>query len=64
MIGIKVHDNESIERAIKRFKKACDKSGLIKEIKRASYYMKPSEKRKNAKKVGRKRLLRQHSRNS
>jgi small subunit ribosomal protein S21 len=64
MIGIKVHDKEPIDRAIRRFKKACDKAGLSKDIKRASHFVKPSEKRKLAKRVGRKRLLRQHNRNS
>jgi len=31
---------------MKRFKKMCEKEGLIKDIKRQSYYEKPSEKRR------------------
>jgi len=46
MIKVKARGNESVEQMIKRFKKMCEKEGLVKEIKRNSYYEKPSERRR------------------
>jgi small subunit ribosomal protein S21 len=57
MIKVKARGNESVEQMIKRFKKMCEKEGLVKDIKRNSYYEKPSERkrrriRKSIKRVG------------
>jgi len=46
MIGIVVKDGESIESALKRFKRECVNAGIQSEIKRREFYEKPSEKRK------------------
>ena len=46
MIKIKARSNESVYQMIKRFKKMCEKEGLTKDIKRNSYYEKPSERRR------------------
>jgi len=46
MPRIIVRQNESIDRAIRRFKKECEKEGIVREIKRVSRFMKPSEKRR------------------
>jgi len=46
MPRILVRQNESIDRAIRRFKKECEKEGIVREIKRVSRFMKPSEKRR------------------
>ena len=46
MIKIKTRGNESIGQMIKRFNKLCEKEGLTKDIKRTSYYEKPSERRR------------------
>ena len=46
MIKIKARGGESIHQMMKRFKKMCEKEGVIKDIKRQSYYEKPSEKRR------------------
>ncbi len=48
MIRIKARGKESVNQMIKRFKKACEKEGLTKDIKRNSYYEKPSERRRRA----------------
>jgi len=46
MVGIVVGENENIDRAIRRFKKKYERSGILKEVKRRSFYIKPSvEKR-------------------
>jgi small subunit ribosomal protein S21 len=46
MIGIKLRENETIEEALRRFKRECDRNGLMQEIKRREYYESPSIKRK------------------
>ena len=46
MIKVKSRGNESVEQMVKRFKKMCEKEGLVKDIKRNAYYEKPSERRR------------------
>ena len=46
MAGIKVRENEPFENALRRFKKQCEKSGVLSEIRKREYYEKPSVKRK------------------
>ncbi|MCD6374526.1 MAG: 30S ribosomal protein S21 [Caldisericaceae bacterium] len=46
MITVKVREGEPFEKAFKRFTKACEKSGLMADIKRHQHYEKPSEQRK------------------
>ena len=46
MLEVKVKKDESIDKAIRRFKKQCDKEELIKEIKKRERYEKPSERRR------------------
>ncbi len=40
---VKVRKNEEVNRAIRRFKRKVEASGLMREIKRKRYYRKPSE---------------------
>ena len=46
MVGIIIQDNENIERAIRRFKKKYERSGILKEVKKRAYFTKPSVKRR------------------
>jgi small subunit ribosomal protein S21 len=46
MPGVRVRDNESFEGALRRFKKQCEKSGVLSEIRKREYYEKPSVQRK------------------
>jgi len=46
MIKVKARGNESVDQMMRRFKKMCMKEGLTKDIKRNSYYEKPSERRR------------------
>jgi small subunit ribosomal protein S21 len=46
MLKIRSRGNETVEQMLKRFKKLCEKEGLTKEIKRNSYYEKPSERKR------------------
>jgi len=46
LIGITIADNENIDKALKRFKKKYERSGILKEYKKRTFYVKPSiEKR-------------------
>ncbi|HZY09930.1 MAG TPA: 30S ribosomal protein S21 [Bacteroidota bacterium] len=46
MVGIVIQENENIDRAIRRFKKKYERSGILKEVKRRSYFTKPSIKKR------------------
>jgi small subunit ribosomal protein S21 len=54
---IKVREDESLENALKRFKRKCEKSGILTEIKKRQHYEKPSVKRKRKALAARKKLL-------
>ncbi|RMI15310.1 MAG: 30S ribosomal protein S21 [Calditrichaeota bacterium] len=56
MIHVKVRDNEPFEKALKRFTKACEKSGLMAEIKKHQHYEKPSERRKRRENATRRKI--------
>jgi small subunit ribosomal protein S21 len=53
-----VKDDESFENALRRFKRKCEKSGVLSEVKKRQYYEKPSEKRKRKAVAARKKILR------
>lgn len=44
MLKVKARSGESVQQMIKRFKKMCEKEGLIRDMKRLAYYEKPSER--------------------
>ncbi|HEX9615401.1 MAG TPA: 30S ribosomal protein S21 [Bacteroidota bacterium] len=46
MVGIIIGDNEPIDRAIRRFKKKYERSGVLKEFKKRTFFTKPSVKRR------------------
>ena len=54
---IKVRDDESLENALRRFKRNCEKSGILTEIKKRQHYEKPSVRRKRKALAARKKLL-------
>jgi small subunit ribosomal protein S21 len=57
MPGVKIKDNEPFEYALKRFKKACEKAGILSEIRKRQHYEKPSVKKKRKAIAARKRAL-------
>ena len=59
---IKLRDNEPFEVAMKRFKKQCEKAGILSELKRREYYDKPSVRRKKKAAAARKRALKKQRR--
>ena len=54
---VKLRDNESFEQAFRRFKKQCEKSGILSEVKKREHYEKPSVRLKKKSISARKRLI-------
>jgi small subunit ribosomal protein S21 len=57
VVGVTVQENESIDRALRRFKKKYERSGILKEFKRRTFYQKPSVSSRMARQ---KAIRRQH----
>ena len=55
MAEVRIKDNESLESALRRFKRQCARSGVIAEVKKREHYEKPSVKRKKKSEAARKR---------
>jgi len=53
---IEVNDNESLENALRRFKRKVQQEDIIKEVKKHSFFLKPGEKRRIKQALARKRL--------
>ena len=64
MAEVTLHDGESIENALRRFKRQVLQEDIIKEVRRRSYYLKPGQKKRLksalARKRDRKRKRRDH----
>ncbi len=46
MSEITIHDDENFDRALKRFKKKCERAGILSDLRKHRHYEKPSERRK------------------
>lgn len=46
MTYVKARDGEPMERLVRRFSKACEKAGILSEVRRRQHYEKPSETNK------------------
>ncbi|HHV08094.1 MAG TPA: 30S ribosomal protein S21 [Firmicutes bacterium] len=58
MPEIRIGKNESLDNALRRFKRQCQRSGVMSEIRRREHYDKPSVKRKKKSEAARKRSKR------
>jgi len=67
MPQVKVKDNEPFDVALRRFKRSCEKAGILSEVRRREFYEKPTQERKrkraaavksHSKKVSREQLKR------
>jgi len=47
MLVVKIKDNEPIDKALKRFKKKFEKTGVLKTVRNKAYFEKPSVTRRN-----------------
>ncbi|MBQ3919335.1 MAG: 30S ribosomal protein S21 [Oscillospiraceae bacterium] len=55
MAEVRVRNNESLDAALKRFKRDCARDGVIAEVRKREHYEKPSVKRKKKSEAARKR---------
>ncbi len=57
MVLVLVGENESFEKAFKKFKRIVEKEGILTEVRRRQFYEKPSEKKKRRERQARKRII-------
>ena len=57
MPGIRLKDGESFETALRRFKKQCEKAGVLSDVRKREHFEKPSIKKKKKAIAARKRAL-------
>ncbi len=62
MPSVRVKENEPFDIALRRFKRTCEKAGVLAEVRRREYYEKPTETRKRKKAAAVKRNLKRLSR--
>jgi small subunit ribosomal protein S21 len=55
---VQVRDDESFENALRRFKRKCEKAGILTELRKRQHFEKPSVKRKRKEVQARKKILR------
>ncbi|TCT17052.1 SSU ribosomal protein S21P [Natranaerovirga pectinivora] len=55
MSNVTIKDNESLDNALRRFKRNCAKAGILQEVRKREHYEKPSVKRKKKSEAARKR---------
>jgi len=62
MPSVRIKENEYFDAALRRFKRACEKAGVLTELRRREYYEKPTQERKRKKAAAVKRHLKRLSR--
>jgi len=60
MPGIRIKEGESFEGALRRFKKQCEKSGILSELRKREHYEKPSTRKKKKSLAARKRSVKKY----
>ena len=55
MSEVRVKENESLDSALRRFKRQCARSGILAEVRKREHYEKPSVRRKKKAEAARKR---------
>ncbi|HKK13036.1 MAG TPA: 30S ribosomal protein S21 [Gammaproteobacteria bacterium] len=62
MPSVRVKENEPFEVALRRFKRACEKAGILSEVRRREFYEKPTQERKRKRAAAVKRHLKKLAR--
>ncbi len=62
MPGVRVRESEHFDAALRRFKRACEKAGVLTELRRREYYEKPTQERKRKKAAAVKRHMKRQAR--
>lgn len=58
MVKLTLRDKESVQEAVRRFRKLVERSGIKKEMRKREYYEKPSESRRRARLRAERRMRR------
>lgn len=64
MPAVKLRENEPFDVALRRFKRSCEKAGILSEVRRREHYEKPTSVRKRKKAAAVKRSLKKASRDT
>ncbi len=64
MPAVKVKENEPVDIAIRRFKRACEKAGILADVRKHEFYEKPTQERKRKKAAAVKRYKKKMLRES
>jgi small subunit ribosomal protein S21 len=64
MPSVRIRDNESFEVAQRRFKRTCEKAGVLTDVRKHEYFEKPSQERKRKRAAAIKRQLKRQSRDT
>ena len=64
MAEVMIQEGETLESALRRFKRKVQQEDIIKEIKKHSFYLKPGEKRRTKEALARKRNRKKRSKES
>ena len=59
---VKVRENEPVDVALRRFKRSCEKAGVLSEVRRREFFEKPTWERKRKKAAAKKRHLKKLAR--
>ena len=62
MPGVRIRESEHFDAALRRFKRACEKAGILTELRRREYYEKPTQERKREKAAAIKRHMKRSTR--
>ena len=62
MPAVKIKENEPFDVALRRFKRSCEKAGVLSEVRRREFYEKPTQERKRKRAAAVKRHLKNLSR--
>jgi small subunit ribosomal protein S21 len=63
LVGIIIQENESIDKALKRFKKKYERSGILKEYKKRTFFVKPSIEKRMERIKAQRRAIRESMQN-
>ncbi|OUU80201.1 MAG: 30S ribosomal protein S21 [Gammaproteobacteria bacterium TMED78] len=64
MPSIRVKENEHFEAALRRFKRSCEKAGILTELRKREHYEKPTQERKRKKAAAVKRHVKSNNQHS
>ena len=62
MPNVRIKESEHFDAALRRFKRACEKAGILTELRRREYYEKPTQERKRKKAAAAKRHMKRQDR--